>query len=141
MNPFTLFNNLMTAFKLWQQYGSGVEKAVAILQEIDACTGNADYHVINEIEKILLKNGVDVSAMLASISGAIDLSTIKGIQTALNDLGCIPPLSATGLLDAPTLAAISAFQTTQGLTVDQLPGPLTIAAMNAALVKQNIPVL
>jgi murein L,D-transpeptidase YcbB/YkuD len=141
LNPFSLLNNLITAFRLWHQYGGGVEKAITILQQIDACTGRADYHVIAEVEKILLQNGIDVSAMLAAIGGAIDLTTLKGMQTALNALGCTPALTATGILDAPTLAAVSAFQKSQGLTGDSIPGPQTIAAMTAALTAKNIPTI
>lgn len=65
---------------------------------------------------------------------AYDLSTVKGLQDALValkfDLG---PKGNDGILGPKTKAAIMAFQTMHGLTVDGIAGPRTVNALKQAL--------
>ena len=131
MAASSLFSNIITAIQLWDKYGGGVEKAVTIFNEIDDCIHGQ--HVIDKIEKVFLNNGIDIAAMIATASGAVDLTSIKGIQGALNTLGTTPALPITGALDSATLAAIEAFQTSGGLAVDGVPGPVTVAAIATKL--------
>lgn len=56
------------------------------------------------------------------------------LQTALNVLGCTPPLAVTGQLDDATVAAVKEFQGEHPpLQVDGVPGPATWAAIDAKL--------
>ena len=118
----SLFTDIAGAYQLWQQYGPTAEKSVAVIGEI-----------IDAIEPVLLKNGIDLSAALASATGAIDLTSIRGIQSALNKVGAAPQVQLTGVLDSATQTAIGAFQAGANLAVDYIPGPATIAALNSAL--------
>lgn len=64
---------------------------------------------------------------------AIDLSTLIGIQMALNKLGAKPALTVDGITGPKTKAAIKAFQASKGLTDDGIVGPKTLAALELAL--------
>lgn len=50
-----------------------------------------------------------------------NISSITGIQHALNLLGASPPLVESGIYDSNTMAAVKAFQIAHGLVVDGTP--------------------
>jgi len=60
--------------------------------------------------------------------------TTRQIQHALNLLGVVsPPLVEDGINGPKTIAAVKAFQSAHGLTVDGIAGPLTQGAITTAL--------
>ena len=58
--------------------------------------------------------------------------SIKALQEALTTLG-LAPGKADGIYGPTTTEAVTAFQTSKGLTADGIAGPRTIAAVNEAL--------
>ena len=66
-----------------------------------------------------------------------NLTTTKGVQTALNQLGASPQLTEDGILGPATTAAITAFQIKHGLTADGIAGPQTCTAIQIALTAQH----
>ena len=61
------------------------------------------------------------------------LSSAAWVQKALNTLGQNPPLLVDGSYGRMTRAAVRTFQAAHNLEADGLAGPLTLAAMRAAL--------
>lgn len=55
------------------------------------------------------------------------------LQTSLNKLGAVPRLVVDGIVGASTRTAVRSFQVRKGLMADGLAGPVTIAAIKAAL--------
>jgi lysozyme len=64
-----------------------------------------------------------------------DLTTILGVQQALNYLGADPKLKEDGVLGPKTTAAIIAFQQRVGLVPDGVVGPKTRAAIEVAIAR------
>jgi peptidoglycan hydrolase-like protein with peptidoglycan-binding domain len=60
-------------------------------------------------------------------------AAIRQLQHNLNLLGQQPPLAEDGINGPKTIAAVQAFQTAHGLTVDGIAGPQTNGAIAAAL--------
>ncbi|MBX3218932.1 MAG: peptidoglycan-binding protein [Labilithrix sp.] len=67
------------------------------------------------------------SWVVASPDG-IDLSTVRGVQTRLKELG-FDPGSIDGVVGPKTRAALVAFQESRGLTPDGVVGPKTQEAL------------
>jgi len=65
MNPFSIFNVLWTAISLWSKYGSTAEKAMTIFHDLDALDNGQFF---NNINVVLIKNGVDLEKLLAEIA-------------------------------------------------------------------------
>ena len=59
-------------------------------------------------------------------------SNVLSIQAALSQLGFISSSNITGTFDSSTGLGVKAFQKAQGLTVDGLVGPLTVARLKVA---------
>lgn len=55
------------------------------------------------------------------------------LQASLNKLGAVPQLDVDGIVGPATRNAVRAFQLAEGLTVDGLVDPVTIAALDKAL--------
>lgn len=55
------------------------------------------------------------------------------LQNSLNELGANPALQVDGIVGPGTRNAVRAFQLSQGIPADGLAGPVTFAAMDAAL--------
>jgi len=55
------------------------------------------------------------------------------VQSALNIAGAMPPLTVDGKIGPKSVAAIKAFQTTNGLAADGIAGPLTMAKLRPYL--------
>jgi peptidoglycan hydrolase-like protein with peptidoglycan-binding domain len=68
---------------------------------------------------------------------SLDLSTITGIQQALNQLGCRPALVVDGVAGNKTRAAIESFQHATNLDVDGWAGEATQRALQQALSELN----
>jgi lysozyme len=68
---------------------------------------------------------------------SLDLSTITGIQQALNQLGCRPALVVDGVAGNKTRAAIESFQHATNLDVDGCAGEATQRALQQALSELN----
>jgi peptidoglycan hydrolase-like protein with peptidoglycan-binding domain len=66
------------------------------------------------------------------------VNTNTDVQKAINALGYSPPLVVDGAIGPKSIAAVKWFQQNHGLTVDGVPGPITKAALQAALVAQGI---
>lgn len=64
--------------------------------------------------------------------GFIDVSTLEGVQTALDELG-FDPGKIDGIDGPNTQAAVRAFQESTGIDVDGIAGPITKTALLAAL--------
>jgi lysozyme family protein len=64
------------------------------------------------------------------VPGVLDAAWL---QAALNHLGATPPLTVDGINGAATRTAVKAFQMSKQLNADGRAGPLTIAAIRAAL--------
>jgi hypothetical protein len=62
-----------------------------------------------------------------------DLSTVVGLQRALNELGAAPSLAVDGAMGPGTQAAVRAFQRAHGLVADGVAGPKTRAEIAAEL--------
>lgn len=62
-----------------------------------------------------------------------DLSTIQGVQHALNQLGASPQLVEDGVAGPKTQRAVREFQFAHGLTTDGIVGPKTRDVLAAAL--------
>jgi peptidoglycan hydrolase-like protein with peptidoglycan-binding domain len=73
---------------------------------------------------------VVTSKTMASVPSS---PAIAGLQHSLNILGASPPLVEDGINGPKTIAAVKAFQSAHGLTVDGIAGPLTNAAIATAL--------
>jgi hypothetical protein len=77
------------------------------------------------------------AALDGARAGTADLApgskgaAVTALQTALDALG--DGLARTGVFDAPTEAAVKAFQRKAGLTADGIVGPRTVAALDRAL--------
>ena len=69
----------------------------------------------------------------AASSALFDLTSVAGVQAALNKLGASPALVVDGDLGPSTIAAIKNFQSKAGIVVDGLAGPQTAAAIEKAL--------
>ncbi len=124
-------STLKTAWALLPE----AEKAFSIFDQIDAIDGGG---LFDKINAVLLANGINVASMVASATGTAsggfpDLTTIKGIQTALNTLGASPVLNVDGSIGTDTAAAILAFQVKQGLDRTRCPDVATVAAIKAKL--------
>lgn len=65
----------------------------------------------------------------------LDLTTVAGVQTALNYLGCSPTLATDGVIGARTRAAIESFQAAAALIVDGVIGSATRSALQKAIAK------
>jgi hypothetical protein len=87
-------------------------------------------------------NGVSWASLIAdfdSIGGTVttpqgfDVSTMTGVQQALNYLGANPQLAVDGIEGAQTRAAIKSFQGAHGLTADGIVGRKTRAALRTAV--------
>lgn len=72
------------------------------------------------------------SKAAASIA-ALGLTSVAGVQAALDKLGASPALAVDGDLGPATIAAIKNFQSKAGIVVDGLVGPQTVAALERAL--------
>ncbi len=57
------------------------------------------------------------------------MASYQQIQQKLNALGANPPLVTDGIYGAKTVAAVTAFQKSKGLTADGVVGPKTLAAL------------
>lgn len=66
-------------------------------------------------------------------SAALDLTSVAGVQTALNKLGASPALVVDGHRGPSTIAAIRRFQINAALIADGIAGALTLAAIEKAL--------
>lgn len=64
--------------------------------------------------------------------GAVNLSTLAGVQTALGHLG-YDPGKIDGIDGPNTQAAVKSFQGAAGIGVDGIAGPITKKALLAAL--------
>lgn len=74
---------------------------------------------------------VVTSHVLASVPPS---STIRTLQHKLNQLQIVsPPLAEDGVNGPKTIAATKTFQSTHGLTVDGIAGPLTNGALDSAI--------
>ena len=68
------------------------------------------------------------------------ITTLRDVQHALNVLGGQgTPLAEDGVNGSKTIAAVKAFQTSHGLTVDGIAGPQTKAALQAAMAAGSPP--
>jgi len=71
------------------------------------------------------------------------VSTNQDVQTALNQLGYRGadgnPLKVDGIIGTNSIFAVKAFQTDHSLSVDGKPGPVTKAALTAALANAGEP--
>ena len=61
--------------------------------------------LVNEIEAVLLKYGIDVNSVLANTVNPPD-GLVKDIQAKLNEQGAHPPLGVDGVIGDLTLTAI-----------------------------------
>ena len=107
------------------------------------------------LEQVFKNEAAPVAILKEALSGLnkqmLDLSSIEGllkkgntgddvkkIQQALSDLGYdLGKWGVDGILGSATTEAIKAFQKAQGLTVDGIIGPDTIAALEKASEKTN----
>ena len=73
----------------------------------------------------------------------IPISSAQDVQAALNQLGYHgangQPLTVDGAIGPNSTFAVKAFQTDHALSVDGIPGPVTKAALTAALALQGEP--
>ncbi len=72
----------------------------------------------------------------APVQQGQDGQTVKFLQERLNALGAKPKLAVDGKFGPQTLAAVKAYQASQGLKVDGLVGPLTTGALRAKIQKK-----
>jgi peptidoglycan hydrolase-like protein with peptidoglycan-binding domain len=70
---------------------------------------------------------------LAQAASQIPLLTTVDIQKALNAIGTKPLLKLDGIIGQKTIAAIKAFQISQGLVADGIAGAKTLTALQAAV--------
>ena len=85
---FSIFNTIVTAISLWQKYGATAEKAIAIVRDLDALDDGRFFANVNDV---LLKNGVDIEKILASVAQAQAVSASP--QTAPPDASpAVPPV-------------------------------------------------
>ena len=107
------------------------------------------------LEQVFKNEAAPIAILKEALSGLnkqmLDLSSIEGllkkgntgddvkkIQQALSDLGYdLGKWGVDGILGSATTEAIKAFQKAQGLTVDGIIGPDTIAALEKASEKTN----
>lgn len=77
-----------------------------------------------------------VNAVAGSIAPANSPITndVQALQKALNDLGANPSIEQDGIYGSMTRKAVRAFQTTHGLHPDGIAGPLTVGAIDRALI-------
>ena len=75
----------------------------------------------------------DTVTRLAHAASQIPLLSTVDIQRALNAIGTKPTLALDNVVGRKTVAAIKAFQISQGLVADGVPGPKTLTALQAAV--------
>jgi peptidoglycan hydrolase-like protein with peptidoglycan-binding domain len=71
------------------------------------------------------------------IDNVIDLRSAEGLQSALQALGDSPGV-IDGLIGKNTRAALSRFQSANGLTANDKPYPDTLAALDSSLTANGI---
>ena len=94
----SLFEDLATAFRVYRQYGPAAEKALGVLQEM-----------IDAVEPVLLKHGVDLGVLVKGATGSLDLGTVIGIQKGINSLRSKTGqslISEDGILGDETINAV-----------------------------------
>lgn len=132
-----LLQGLLTALRIWHDYGSDIETADAIFNEVAALENG---QLFNKVDAILKKYGIDVVGLLGQTGAVPDLTSITGIQHALNLLNPPEPVTEDGIFSNELIAAIKIFQQSQGLMgkdIDGLPGEQTVKLLAAALAKLN----
>src|SRR4029077_16644841 len=92
---------------------------------------------------VVLALGTGAMLMRAKEQLPMVVSTNQDVQTALNELGFHGanglPLTVDGILGTNSTFAVKAFQTAHALSVDGIPGPITKAALTAALANAGNP--
>ena len=84
--------------------------------------------------QVAIGGGVINTGPTGGTSRRFDLSTVLGVQQALNFLRVAsPPLVEDGIRGPKTIAAVKAFQTAHGIVSDGIVGPQTAAALQRAL--------
>jgi peptidoglycan hydrolase-like protein with peptidoglycan-binding domain len=112
-------------------------------------TGKPDMPTMNAIERALGQLAMGQSAVgayppvqqatvhtvkkLVKMATQLAVDDISGMQRALNAIGSKPTLAVDNVLGSKTIAAVKAFQISQGLVADGIPGPKTLTALQAAV--------
>lgn len=85
MSIFSTVSVLVNDYRTWQRYRP----------------------VVDDVEAVLKKHGIDVVAMFSGKQiGTPDPDTVKEVQEMLNNLGAHPPLLVDGIMGEATLAAL-----------------------------------
>lgn len=95
--------------------------------------GRLDIMALREAETGLAESDTGASPGPIPEPTGPNLSTVLGVQKALNILGETPPLKEDGWQGQKTNAAIEKFQAAHGLKVDHIVGTKTKAALKLAL--------
>jgi peptidoglycan hydrolase-like protein with peptidoglycan-binding domain len=120
----SIVGEVEAAYAAWKQYGPAAERALTIAKQ-----------VVDAAEKALLANGIDVASSIAAAGGTLDLTRIKDIQAALNQLGARPQVAEDGVIGLETMKAVAAFQRDNSVdgALSGCPDAVTVAAIRAKL--------
>ncbi len=88
-------------------------------------------NIFSQLGAALFPNVTQAQQPIAAAT-ALNVDVVKKIQTALNERGATPPLVVDGQYGPKTKAAVTAFQSANGLQADGWAGPLTQHALNIA---------
>jgi murein L,D-transpeptidase YcbB/YkuD len=114
-----------TGYTFWQYTGSGAANGITGNVDQDRYNGSLD-----QLHAYLTRVETDAGAP------PFDLTTMSGVQAALNYLGQAPPLAEDGIEGPKTRMAIESFQSAHRLQVDGVVGAQTRAALQAAVEAQ-----
>ena len=103
-----LLQQITTVLRLWTNYGPTLQQGLALFEDLQALD---DGKLFDEVEKVFSKHGINIGAIVASAAGKIDLTTIAGIQTALNRaMPNLVPIGVDGIYGIETYTRVAKFQ-------------------------------
>lgn len=118
------------------QYTKGKYVADGVFdpEEVDKQIGCAGLILaITGLDATVTFSGTQVQPPPVPINGTEPVRDGVWLQAALNRLGANPVLVVDGIVGPSTRNAVRSFQLSRGLQADGLTGPLTFAALDAAL--------
>lgn len=147
LNKISLFTTRVPSVKIDSFFGSGTRAAVIAFQRLaglspDGIVGPATWNTLVEAYEDTLAVQAPEQNLLGTYPGTpirpgAQNENVRRIQSALNTInqanGTLTTLTVDGIFGSQTEAAVRAFQSQNGLTVDGIVGPATWNRLNSSL--------